>query len=206
MNMSYQRVNQYQLFDRIYDVWHMERANIETLVPLKAGFYSDLRMLLERFSRKIEAEKDDVIKKILETRLERLNYVVDDLIEIRTMKIVHHVIKKKTITVNLAQEEYSFYSNLEKIHDIFIKGIFNPKEVAFINDLEFLETKKEEKAEENGIEYVNLRFIKKIDQEIMGVDGEVYGPFNPEDICVLPKENAVGLVKREVAEKIEIDK
>ncbi|MHA1304101.1 MAG: DNA replication complex subunit Gins51 [Candidatus Heimdallarchaeaceae archaeon] len=204
--MSYQRVNQYQLFDRIYDVWHMERANIETLVPLKAGFYSDLRMLLERFSRKIEAEKDDVIKKILETRLERLNYVVDDLIEIRTMKIVHHVIKKKTITVNLAQEEYSFYSNLEKIHDIFIKGIFNPKEVAFINDLEFLETKKEEKAEENGIEYVNLRFIKKIDQEIMGVDGEVYGPFNPEDICVLPKENAVGLVKREVAEKIEIDK
>ena len=48
---------------------------------------------------------------------------------------------------------------------------------------------------------VVLRFLKDVD-EIVGVDLEKYGPFQPEDIATIPYENAQALITKKVATKI----
>ena len=46
-----------------------------------------------------------------------------------------------------------------------------------------------------------LRFLKDV-EEIVGVDLEKYGPYQPEDIATLPYENAQALISKKVATKI----
>jgi len=48
---------------------------------------------------------------------------------------------------------------------------------------------------------VILRFLKDVD-EIVGVDLEKYGPFQPEDVATIPYENAQALIAKKVATKI----
>jgi DNA replication initiation complex subunit (GINS family) len=50
---------------------------------------------------------------------------------------------------------------------------------------------------------VALRFLKAI-PAIVGVDMKTYGPFMAEDVGSVPVENAKGLVKRGLAEAVEV--
>ncbi len=203
--MPYRRLNRDQLFDTVYDLWRKERASFD-ITPLRGRFYGEIRELIDDLSIKIENEEDSLLKKILENRLKRLNFVITDLIQIREKKILRYVIEDKEINCNIAQEEYTFYTNAKRIHNLFMKSIHDPSSIAFTDNLE-LDTAEIRKkhSDKKEVTYVNIRFIKKLNETFQGLDGALYGPFNSEDVVVIPKENAVGLVKRGIAEKISIN-
>jgi len=51
---------------------------------------------------------------------------------------------------------------------------------------------------------VVIRFLKPL-PAIMGVDMKAYGPFDPEDVASIPRQNAVNLIRRGIAKLVEIE-
>ncbi|MDX1596919.1 MAG: hypothetical protein R3327_08290, partial [Nitrosopumilaceae archaeon] len=48
---------------------------------------------------------------------------------------------------------------------------------------------------------VVVRFLKDMD-ELVGVDLQKYGPFQPEDIATIPYENAQALISKKIVTKV----
>ena len=190
------------MFDKIQNKWKEEREK-EQLTPMNEAFYGAMRDFLKVRTTKAKEEINPLIKKILEERLNRIKFVINDLLRIRTSKITQMVLSKQEIEINLAREERNFYERMKQVYDIYRKDVFSPKDVAYTDlSLPSIETTGE--GTEDEIEFVAIRFIQSTKNKIQGLDGKTYGPFEPEDICLIPKENAIGLVRREIAENIEL--
>lgn len=190
------------MFDKIHSKWKEERERND-LTPMTEAFYGAMRDFLKQRTIKVKEEINPFIKRMLDARLNRLRYVIDDLVKIRTMKIIRMVTNKKEIKISVTREESDFYVRMKKVYDIYKKEIFSPKDVAFTDIEDILEEEDIEKEEK--IEYVTVRFLKSTKDKIQGLDGNTYGPFAKEDVCLLPKENAIGFVRREIAENIDIN-
>ncbi|MCJ7732477.1 hypothetical protein MUP51_09195, partial [Candidatus Bathyarchaeota archaeon] len=70
-------------------------------------------------------------------------------------------------------------------------------------------TKKESpppppKIEARDTELVLVRFLQSL-PAIMGIDMKAYGPFQPEELATIPRQNAENLIKRGIAKKVETD-
>ncbi len=189
------------MFDKIQNKWKEEREK-EQLTPMNDAFYGAMRDFLKVRTTRAKEEINPLIKKILEERMNRLKFVVNDLLKIRTLKIIQAVLNKQEINVNLAREEQNFYERMKQVYDVYRKDVFSPKDVAYTDlDMPSADRPSEDSDE---IEFVAIRFIQSTKDKIQGLDGRTYGPFEPEDVCLLPKENAIGLVRREIAENIEL--
>ena len=189
------------MFNKIHNKWKEEREK-EEITPMIDPFYGSMRDFLKERTKAAKQALNPITKKILEKRLERIQYVINDLIKIRTNKIIKKIINNEEINVNLAREELNFYDRMKQIYDIYIKEIFSPKDVAYTDIQGILGVKVEEVEE---VELVAIRFLKATKQAIQGLDGKIYGPFEPDDVCFLPKENAISFVKQSIAEDIKID-
>ncbi len=192
------------MFDKINNKWKEEREK-DDITPMIDPFYGSMRDFLKERTKAAKQALNPITKKMLEKRLERIQYVINDLIKIRTNKIIKKVINKEEISVNLAREELNFFDRMKQIYDIYLKEIFSPKDVAYTDIQGILGVKAEETEEEEELELVAIRFLKATEQAIQGLDGKIYGPFEPDDVCFLPKENAISFVKQSIAEDIKID-
>ncbi|MCK4844275.1 MAG: hypothetical protein KAS95_01230 [Candidatus Heimdallarchaeota archaeon] len=188
------------MIDKIFDLWKREREGPK-LSPMSIDFYSVMRDDLKKRTKKAKEQINPLIKNVLEAHLGRIKFVVNDLIKIRSMKIIQLVIRGDEIEINLAREEINFYQRLKAIYGVYRKEIFSPKDVAYTDISKILDEESDEAGD--SIEYVAIRIVKKT-KEITGLDGNIYGPFEPEDVCLLPKENAIGLVRRDIAEDIAL--
>lgn len=189
------------MIDKIFDLWKRERDGTE-ISPMNIDFYSVMRDDLKKRTKKAKEQINPLIKNVLEAHLGRIKFVVNDLIKIRSMKIIRLVIRGDEVKVNLAREEINFYQRLKAIYGVYRKEIFSPKDVAYTDIGKILDEELDE-AVGGSIEYVAIRIVKKT-KEITGLDENIYGPFEPEDVCLLPKENAIGLVRRDIAEDISL--
>ena len=120
--------------------------------------------------------------------------MIKDLLMIRRQKILAAVLKdeKPRGTMTLAEEE--FYKRL-------IRGIESHTE--FVNDIvtgkpmPTITKKKKEKEEtvssdidDDSLEYVMVRFLRPVEDTVMGLDEMIYGPFRKEDVATIPTANA----------------
>ena len=64
--------------------------------------------------------------------------------------------------------------------------------------------KQVKQVEEKDSELVLVRFLQPL-PAIMGIDMKAYGPFQPEELATIPRQNAENLIKRGIAKKVEID-
>ncbi len=190
------------MFDRIQNKWKEEREKSQ-LTPMNEAFYGAMRDFLKEKTVKAKEELNQTIKKVLEEKLSRMQYVIDDLLNIRTTKILQAVLNREEITIMLAREEQNFYERMKRLYEVYRKDIFSPKDIAY-TDVDSIVGRESVEESEEEIEYVAIRFLKSTKEKIQGLDGNAYGPFEKEDISLLPKENARGLVKREIAENIEL--
>lgn len=190
------------MFDRIQNKWKEEREKSQ-LTPMNEAFYGAMRDFLKEKTVKAKEELNQTIKKVLEEKLSRMQYVIDDLLDIRTTKILQAVLNREEITIMLAREEQNFYERMKRLYEVYRKDIFSPKDIAY-TDVDSIVRREGAEEIEEELEYVAIRFLKSTKEKIQGLDGNAYGPFEKEDISLLPKENARGLVKREIAENIEL--
>ncbi len=190
------------MYAKLQDLWRQERERKE-IVAIDPAYYGVLREYTRKVERKLAEEKNELAKLLQERRLERFNFILNDLIEIRTLKLIKMIVQCESLTVNLSNEEIAFFNRFKKVYEVYRDEIFNPQNVPFFDFDEVIEEKEKK---DIIIEHVAIRLTKEIKDPIICLDGHTYGPFAEEEVVILPKENATILVKNKIAEQINDSK
>ncbi|WP_455369620.1 DNA replication complex subunit Gins51 [[Eubacterium] cellulosolvens] len=184
------------MYQKLYETWRREVFDKDELQQLEQNFFDDIGQYLKELIKEIRMLDNKTVKyRILNIELEKAQKLTLSIIEKRTEKILGTVFDKRNISQNhLSNEEIEIYETVTKIKDQYE----NMKTVTLEGksiDLGLSSTKKCEK--------ILIRFMTKIPL-IVGVDMENYGPFEPEDIATLPRENAEALIRQKAAIEIRI--
>ncbi len=157
-------------------------------------FYERLKERIAELEERMKKASDEDATRI-EDEIRTLKKIQKKIFEARTGKIIRLAWAEVCNTEsgiegkeNLIQVEKDF---LEKLKELILKF----RELLLEKRVE-----KEESIEEG--DYVLLR-IKQDIPEFEGVDGKTY-KLRREDVVLIPKLNANGLIKSGVAEKIEV--
>jgi DNA replication initiation complex subunit (GINS family) len=174
------------MFNELFKVWKKEEDNVE-LQSLSQDFYVTINRYLNDLREKIEKEQDAVKIELIKEEYNYAVKILSKLVNVRLKKIMKNVIEGKKVPLELlAEEEREAFSLLNKVVDLIV---------------EFKEKLFKGKIEEEKKKAVVVRLLQEL-PEIVGEDLKVYGPFENEDVAVLPEENAEALVKRGAAERI----
>ena len=183
----------------LFNAWR-EELQSNTLTPLNLNFIKSYLLSIESFSS--ENTEQNFINEVF---IKRIEFLIQNLIELRKIKIINLIINKEQIeTSYLSKQELLFYDYLKNSENILKnKSITFPnqlKEYLYqnsnmkIND-EFFEysvkeiqpIEDEEKETEIDVEEVTVVFLKDVD-EFIYVDNKIYGPFKKNEVAVIPKE------------------
>ncbi|MDH3204012.1 MAG: hypothetical protein OEL81_04970 [Nitrosopumilus sp.] len=159
----------------------------DSLLELDPNFYRDLSDFIGNLRKQ---EFDGPENKIKDTMIEMTTELTSLLVHIRLDKISKSFDLE---TEYLLDEEKFILDSQEEQQErteMILSATINGKS-------KFLESL----AQNHKIKRIVIRFLSQVD-EIIGVDLEKYGPFNPEDIATIPYENAQALIAKNIATKI----
>ena len=183
------------MYDELYAVWQFELENTE-LSGLPSDFYTRVAAYLRTITKETQMiDKKTVKSKLLKRELERVKYMLKELIWARYKKLVSLVSESQELPAGLLADEeeslclgfVSFAESYQKFADKLLRGHIS-------NKISKAPSKKVRKR-------VVLRFIKTV-PAVIGADMKTYGPFMVEDVASLPMENAKILIKQGLAEKV----
>ncbi len=190
-------------YDTLFDILRREKDRKdlqkldENFFANVASYFNDKKSILEKIDDYSEDEADRI-----KTQIQNAKRIVREIYNAREKKIVEKaIIKARTksdiiTTENMLDEEKELFNSLveilskerDNVLSKIIKGDRIPKKV-----------KEKQEAKKKG---VLVRFLVQI-PEFVGMDGENYGPFNPDEIALLPEKIANILINTDKAEAIE---
>lgn len=163
----------------------------DNLTDLDADFFSLVREYLREVNFK--KPKNELHRELLEKQIDVATKISEELFKIRLQKTLNLVILGDMDQFNnvLTKEEKFIF---EKVSELIQKEKNITIETKSLRDKKSMYIK-------------DGTFIKILDKipKILGVDKREYGPFNPQDMIIMPKENAKTLIKRSVAEQINLN-
>ncbi len=180
------------MYSKLFEAWKKEKETVE-IQPLIKGFYTDL----VAYMKKIREERRMLDERTVRGRLllqeeENVKRMVEELARARYEKMIRTVSTGELIpTSTITEEEEPLYKNISAQIDSF---------QTFIKNLLLGRTQQETK--KSSVGQMVVRFLQEI-PEIVGADLKTYGPFKPEDVASIPKENAKALIKRGIAIEVE---
>jgi DNA replication initiation complex subunit (GINS family) len=184
------------MYDEVFAAWRFEVENIK-LGKLPADFYTRVADYVRRIKEETRMLDRKTVKAgLLESETERVQRMISELVWARYRKLLMLISEEQKVPSDLlAVEEESlcagFLSFSEAYHG-FVKRLLLGQ---------VLEVGAAKMHRPQG--KAALRFLKAI-PAIVGVDMKTYGPFMAEDVGSVPVENAKGLVKRGLAEVVEV--
>ncbi|MEM2321148.1 MAG: hypothetical protein QXS79_04620 [Candidatus Bathyarchaeia archaeon] len=181
------------MYDELLDAWKREIESPE-LQSLPKDFYARLADYVRRVREERRLLDEESLRgKLIQLEEENVKRMISDLVRARYAKLLQLIEKNEVIPLgSLTEEEESLYSDLmasKKAFDHLLSDILHGQKP------------RAKQSKSKGFSVV--RVLKEIPQ-IIGVDMRVYGPFKPEDIAVLPEENARALIKQGVAVEIDV--
>ncbi len=215
-------------YEKLYQHWLKEFKQAD-LADLNQEIFNDYVKIVNFITNHKEEEKDKLKAQVLESYKNNFNFLFNDLLKIRKLKIINSAFSLQEIDFNhVIEAEKLFFQNLissvkgyEKIKAISIydeEKIIRPAIATEVNLDEIIGTKRVEKPleeiapsisqitseiKEEKFNYVIVRFLKET-PALVGIDLMNYGPFRKEDIASLPLENVKILINEKFAEKVEI--
>jgi DNA replication factor GINS len=184
------------MYNELFEAWRFEVENDE-LGSLSPDFYARVA----DYVRKIREESRMLDKKSLKARLLRremtqVQRMVDELVWARYRKLMSLLTESQKLPSNLLVAEEAelcqVFLSLVEVYHSFAKKLLQGQ----VSEVAVAQSRKPNKR-------VTLRFLKDI-PAIIGADMKTYGPFLAEDVGSVPVENAKILVKRGLAEAVEI--
>lgn len=181
------------MYDELYRAWRKERENPE-LQPLPRDFYRRLADYVKRVREGGRMMDDRTVKgRLVKREAENVRRLIRELMETRLNKMMRAILEGKTVPVStLAEEEAVLYENVSpeiESHQKLIENILRGRLLKV-------------KGRAGGSSLMVVRILKEV-PAIIGADMKTYGPFKPEDVAALPRENARLLIKQGVAVEIE---
>ena len=184
------------MYDELFAVWRFEVENDEL-----GGLPLDFYVRVADYVRRITVERRMLDKKavkvgLLERELANVQRIVDELVWARYRKLIRLLTEMKKVPADLlAAEETELcegFLSFVEAYQGFAKKLLQGQ----VSEVAVTKRRKVNKR-------VTLRFLKDI-PAVVGVDMKTYGPFSAEDVGSVPVENAKLLVKRGLAEAVEV--
>jgi DNA replication factor GINS len=192
-------------YTRLHQAWSKEKATAE-LQNINDEFLRDMKQYVQELNKTL-VDTESLTGRITQTERQHANQMLKELTEARLDKIVRREIEGKPIDAQaLTPEEQRLHANLRQLLASYRDG----------SELPTPEPQKAPAAPKprpepsppppppTDQELTVVRFLQSL-PAIMGVDMKAYGPFKPEDVASIPKQNAVNLIRRGIAKLVEIE-
>lgn len=157
-----------------------EERNTAGLSKLPDGFFDEVRAYVEKKEKMARDESEkwafDAVKRRLKTIFERR--------ERKMLNSAHGFIESGVVPEHMSDEERKFFERV----------------VECINEFQKVREGRMEKKDENLVLVTLLDNVSKF----VGMNMKAYGPFIKGDIATIPAPNADLLMKKGLAEKIEM--
>ena len=179
--------------ESIYDLLSKEKTRIE-IQSINPEFFKQLESYIEEkeFILKSQKEKNTFPDEVKKTERQLLNIrrLSDELVERRKKKILDlAMMNSKSLNPQLPKNLLPLEIDLYESVLNSLKSYILPLKKEII----------EAKALKNENSLKSIKFIHPI-PKFMGTDGKVYGPFENEDIAVIPEDIANLLINKKMAE------
>jgi len=212
-------------YETLYQQWlqEFEKEDLTKLTVDSFNNYKNNANLINNF----RLNNEDKIKTgIIKAYRENFEFLFNDLMKIREIKILNSTLALQEIEINnLIEPEKLFYQNLVsaikgfkkvKASSIYAESPIIEEAIikkAHAEELENIENHNQEivdlvseyiaKEKTDQYNYILVRFLKKT-PALVGIDLLNYGPFEKENIAYLPYENAKILLFEKFADRIEL--
>ncbi len=216
-------------YKKLYQQWYKEFKQIK-LTELNQDLFNYYKKALNSINEYKEDNSNELKDLILNSCKENFNFLFNDFLKLREVKIINSAMALKEINLNnVIEAEKLFYQNLvgtikgfkkvktlslyEEESEINLEDLIKSevkikediKEVSISNKKKkSLTSESNELINEVKIDYTLVRFLKET-PPLVGIDLINYGPFEKEDIANLPQKNAKILIIEKFAEKIELN-
>ena len=135
--------------------------------------------------------------------------MLSQLQNLRIRKIIDHELGGKPIDAKvLTPEEQNLHSRMRQILAEYIDhaaAMRSPVKVPRVDPSAYSQDKPRQPEQPKDETVLTIvRFLQPL-PAIMGIDMKAYGPFKAEDVASIPQENAENLVKRGIAQRVEVE-
>ena len=185
------------MYNRLYDAWRKERLESKELQPLDPSFFSDLSQYIKKMHEELRMLDEKTLKyRLLNMELEKARQLASSVMDARFKKLMAMLLGNHSMEQeHFTDEEAELFRRVLQVveqHENFKKRVVEGRSI----DLTI------RPAQETG--KILVRLTASV-PKIVGVDMRVYGPFDPEDVATLPRENAEALIRQKAAVKIEAE-
>ena len=198
-------------YKKLYEHWRNEFQQPE-LTHLSQETLNEYKKNIEIINDlKDSNTKDKVEKAVIKSFQENFNYLLSDFLKMREIKIKNRALALQEINFkDLIQAEKLLFQNLisaikgyEKVKNL--SDIVEPEPFIAEQTLKLKKELDEEKVGESSeivegnakitenYNYTLIRFLKET-PALVGIDLINYGPFNKEDVAIIPFKNAKILI------------
>ena len=176
----------------ISDAWAAETEN-EELQNLEDLRFSKMREYLSRIRYALtETPAENQLQADMYTQ-EALNleFMLKDLLMLRREKIIRAAMEQRRPLGTMVLSEEELYNRLLRGfegHSDFIREALTGMPSSTLKKP--TEDTEDATPQEDVVDYVIVRFLRSIDDAIIGIDERTYGPFKKEDLLTIPLPNA----------------
>jgi DNA replication factor GINS len=165
-----------------------EELTTESMSRLDPDLYTAVAIRIREIRESMGNGDSAFVNKLLEREIEMFASLAEDLLKIRLLKFLDRAMKG-TNEISLTSEERYM---VEPLYDS-VKRLFRIREAVYEGHPSVLE----ESSDSYSVKYIAVRFLQQAPR-MAGVDARSYGPFQKEDLAVIPMDNAKPLLERGV--------
>ncbi|TFF96907.1 hypothetical protein EU546_00225 [Candidatus Thorarchaeota archaeon] len=140
---------------------------------------------------------------LLTQEILNMEFMLRDLLEIRRKKILELILQGGTVSANMMTvSEGEFYNRVKRAfdgHEEYLKGSV----AGTAPKTEYDETVSDEERAED--EYIIGRFLRAVEEPIVGLDEMVHGPFERDSVATIPRDNAMNWLEDGTIARVIID-
>jgi DNA replication factor GINS len=178
------------ILNRIYQLIELESKS-DKLEKIPKNFYKEVVTHMKKMLNGIDQNEKSVVSNLALKERELIESLTNRLIELRIKKASH-----LEDTDNLISEERYIIEPLSLFNKRWKKVGLAIKRGQF--------SKLDAISEELSSRFTMVRFLQT-SPPIMGIDVRKYGPFNKEDVAIIPSENAEPLIKQKIVSEVWVD-
>jgi DNA replication initiation complex subunit (GINS family) len=194
-------------YTRLNAAWENETKR-EELQNIPDDFLHEMKDYTNQLNKTV-TNIETLSGSLTQTERRYANQMLRQLIETRLDKIIKSELNGLPIDAQaMTPEEQQLHSNLRQLLTNYRQGVEITKPQRKPQPKPKPTPRKEltppPKIEEKDTELVLVRFLQPL-PAIMGIDMKAYGPFQPEELATIPRQNAENLIKRGIAKKVETE-
>ncbi len=177
------------MYKDISDAWaaEIENKELQNLEDLRfskmADYLSKIRYALTETLAENQLQADMYTQEAL-----NLEFMLKDLLMMRRDKIIRAALAQRRPLGSMILSEEELYNRLLRGfegHSDFVR-----EALAGLSSSTLKHPTEATASQEDVMDYVIVRFLRAIDNPIIGIDEVTYGPFKKEDLITIPAANA----------------